>query len=327
MSDDTAKVVSASWTNGCEAYVGQSVQSSENTLFQAAATEGQSIFVATGDQGSEGCNINGEISASTGSNPVAQAVDPSTSTLYVASKGSNRVNVISEGNANSPASFVNAGSVHTGTGPDAVALDPPDGKAFVANAGGTLTVIPTSTCNQSITSGCSSPTSISSGHLAAPAALAVSGNTLYVGNGDGTVAIYNATTNAFVTTVNLPVGSTPTALAVDTTNGFAYVADGTNNRVDYFSASSCNATATGGCSSTPLSVTVGNDPVALTLSSSAGDLYVANGGGGGGVSVINLTSHAVVSPSRPANRRTERAWSSRSARPLTAARSSPSSTA
>ncbi len=108
VSDDTAKVVSASWTNGCEAYVGQSVQSSENTLFQAAATEGQSIFVATGDQGAEGCNINGEIAASTGSNPVAQAVDPSTSTLYVANKGANTVSVISEGSANSPASFVNA---------------------------------------------------------------------------------------------------------------------------------------------------------------------------------------------------------------------------
>ncbi len=69
VSDDTAKIVSASWTNGCEAYVGQSFQNSENTLFQAAATEGQSIFVATGDQGSEGCNINGEVSASTGSDP------------------------------------------------------------------------------------------------------------------------------------------------------------------------------------------------------------------------------------------------------------------
>ena len=51
VSDDTAKIVSASWTNGCEAYVGQSVQNSENTLFQAAAAEGQSIFVASGDQG------------------------------------------------------------------------------------------------------------------------------------------------------------------------------------------------------------------------------------------------------------------------------------
>ncbi len=295
VSDDTAKVVSASWTNGCEAYVGQSLLSSENTLFQAAATEGQSIFVASGDQGSEGCNINGKISASTGSNPVAQAVDPSTSTLYVANKGANTVSVISEGSANSPASFVNAATAHTGTGPDAVVLDAPDGKVFVANTDGTLTVIPTATCNQSTTSGCSSTTQISIGHLVAPAALAVSGNTLYVGNGDGTVAVYNATTNQFVTTVSLLSGSTPTALAVDNTNGFVYVADGANNRVEYVGATTCNATTTSGCSSTPSTVTVGNDPVALAVADTPGDLYVANAGSGGGISVISLSTQTVVS--------------------------------
>ena len=61
VSDDTAKIVSASWTNGCEAYVGQAYQNSENTLFQAAAVDGQSIFVAAGDQGAEGCNVNGVV--------------------------------------------------------------------------------------------------------------------------------------------------------------------------------------------------------------------------------------------------------------------------
>ena len=73
----------------------------------------------------------------------------------------------------------------------------------------------------------------------------MSGSTLYVANGNGTVAIYNATTNAYVTTVNLPSGSVPTALAVDPTNGFVYVADGTNNRVEYFNATTCNASTTG----------------------------------------------------------------------------------
>ena len=105
VSDDTAKIVSASWTNGCEAYIGQSLQNSENTLFQAAAAEGQSIFVASGDQGSEGCNINEKIAASTGSNPVAQAVDPSTGTLYIANESSNTVSVDSEGSTSSPTNF------------------------------------------------------------------------------------------------------------------------------------------------------------------------------------------------------------------------------
>ena len=49
-----------------------------------------------------------------------------------------------------------------------------------------------------------------------------------------------------MTTVTLPSGSVPTALAVDGTNGFVYVADGTNNRIEYFSASTCNATTTDG---------------------------------------------------------------------------------
>ncbi len=294
VSDDTAKIVSASWTNGCEAYVGQSLQNSENTLFQAAATEGQSVFVATGDQGSEGCNINGQIAASTGTNPVAQAVNPSTSTLYVANKGSNTASVIGEGSASSPASFVNAGTVQTGTGPDAVVLDATDQKVFVANAGGSLTVISAATCNQTTTTGCNAPTQITTGHLVAPAALAVSGNTLYVGNGDGTVALYTASTSAFVTTVTLPAGSVPTALAVDSTSGIVYVADGANNRVAYFSGATCNATVTSGCSSTPPTVAVGNDPVGLAVSSGGGDLYVANGGGGGGVSVISLTSQVLV---------------------------------
>ncbi len=312
VGDDTAKIVSASWTNGCEAYVGQGYQSSENTLFQAAATEGQSIFVATGDDGSEGCNINGEVSATTGSDPVAQAVDPSTGTLYIANKSSNTVSVDSEGSASDPTGFTgaSAGSVPTGSGsgPDAVALDSSAGKVFVANAGGTITVISTGTCNQTTTSGCSSPTQITSrGHLSGPDALAVNGSTLYVGNTNNTVAVYSATSNpsnAYVTTVTLPSLSHPTAVAVDATNGFVYVADGNNNRIEYFNASTCNATTQTSCGATPTTVSVGADPVALAVASAAGDLYVANAGSGGGITVVSLTTHSVVKTiptSQPAN--------------------------
>ena len=302
VNDDTAKIVSASWTNGCEAYVGQSTQNSENTLFQAAAAEGQSIFVASGDQGAQGCNINGEIDASTGStnsDPVAQAVDPSTGTLYIADKSSNDVSVDSEGSTSNPSDFVAAYSVSTGSGsgPDAVVLDAAAGKVFVADdSNSSLTVISTGTCNQSTTSGCSSATQIASGgHLSSPTALAVSGSTLYVGNGNGSsVAVYSigATTTTYVTTVTLASGSVPTALAVDSANDFVYVADGSNSRVEYFSSTTCNATTTTGCSATPTTVTVGHDPVALTVAGS--DLYVANAGSGGGITVVSLSTHAVV---------------------------------
>ncbi len=300
VSDDTAKIVSASWTNGCEAYVGQSVQSSENTLFQAAAAEGQSIFVASGDQGAQGCNINAKIAATTGSDPVAQAVDPSTGTLYIANKSSNTLGVDSEGSTGNPTNFVTEGSVSTGSGsgPDAVALDTAAGKVFAADAtSNALTVVPTATCNQTTTTGCASPTKIGSGgHLSTPTALAVSGSTLYVANGNGTVAVYSATTTAttYVTTVTLPSSSVPTALAVDSTNGFVYVADGANNRIEFFNASTCNAITTSSCGSPLTTLSVGNDPVALTVAASAGDLYVANAGTGGGISVVSLGTHTLV---------------------------------
>ena len=296
VTDHTAQIVSASWTNGCEAYVPQTYVASENILFQAAAAVGQSIFVATGDQGSQGCNVNGVTGATTGGDPVAQAVDPSTGTLYIANKTSNSVSVDGEGGANaSSAGTAYSVSTGSGSGPDAVALDSSDHKVFVANAGSTLTEFSSSTCNQTVTSGCGSPTPIpSNGHLDAPDALAVYGSTLYVGNTNNTVAVYNATNNGYVTTVTLPSLSHPAALAVDATNGFVYVADGSNNRIEYFDASTCNATLQTGCGATPTTVSVGNTPVALTVASGAGDLYVANAGSGGGISVVSLSTHAVV---------------------------------
>jgi len=306
VSDHTAKIVSASWTNGCEAYVGQSTQQSESALFQEAAIDGQSIFVASGDEGSEGCNVNGEKSATTGTDPVAQAVDPSTGTLYIANKSSNTVSVDSEGSTSDPSNFANAFSVPTGSGPDAVALDSSAGEVFVANSGSsTLTEFSTTTCNQTTTSGCSSPTSIvSGGYLNAPDSLVVNGSTLYVGNNNGKVAVYSITASKFVATVTLPSSSHPTALAVDAANGFVYVADGSNSRIEYFNATTCNGTTFSTCSTTPLTVPVGVDPVALAVASAGGDLYVGNAGTGGGITVVSLATHTVVktiSTSQPSN--------------------------
>ncbi len=296
VSDDTAKIVSASWTNGCEAYVAQAYQNSENTLFQTAAIEGQSIFVASGDQGAEGCNFNGVVAASTNSQPGAQVVDPSTGTLYIANKSSGNVTVDSEGSSGNPSSSVNAASVPTGSGPDAVALDTAHGKVFVANAGSSsLTVISTGTCKQGTTSGCAFPTQIASsgGDLTGPTALAVNGSTLYVANSNGTIAVFNASTNAFVTSFNLLPSSSPTALAVDSA-GVVYVGDaGSVSGVDYFNASTCNATNTTLCAVPPATVPLSQHPVSMVVDDAAGFLYVANAGTAG-ISVVNLSSHTLT---------------------------------
>ncbi len=264
VDDDTAKIVSVSWTNGCEAYVGQSEQESEATLLQASSLEGQSVFVASGDQGSQGCNVNREEGAPTGSGPVAQAVDPSTGTLYIANQSGDSISVDSEGSAGDPGGSAGKGSVRTGTYPTAVALDTTDKKIFVADElANQMTVFSTSSCNATSTAGCGTATTIngSGDQLQGPRALAVNGNTLYVGNYNssehaGSVSVYNAATNGFVASVSLPSATMPSAIAVDPSHGVVYLTDSANGRIEYFSATTCNATITSGCSATPGTVAV-----------------------------------------------------------------------
>jgi subtilase family serine protease len=55
ISQDRARVVTASWGQ-CEALEGPTDASDENTLFQEAAAQGQTIVSASGDEGSEDCN-------------------------------------------------------------------------------------------------------------------------------------------------------------------------------------------------------------------------------------------------------------------------------
>jgi hypothetical protein len=57
--DDTASVVSTSWGT-CEADADSALVSSENTVFQQMAVQGQSMFAAAGDSGSEGCFISSD---------------------------------------------------------------------------------------------------------------------------------------------------------------------------------------------------------------------------------------------------------------------------
>jgi len=54
VSDNVAKVISTSW-GLCEANEGLTAAQSENTLFQEAATQGESTFAAAGDSGSTDC--------------------------------------------------------------------------------------------------------------------------------------------------------------------------------------------------------------------------------------------------------------------------------
>jgi subtilase family serine protease len=80
VSQDKAHVVSVSWGE-CEQLQGSASISNENSLFQEAAAQGQSIVSATGDQGSEDCNGTNGVP-----NP-SQAVDDPGSEPFVTAVG------------------------------------------------------------------------------------------------------------------------------------------------------------------------------------------------------------------------------------------------
>ena len=236
------------------------------------------------------------------------------------------MSVDSEGSTGNPTNFGTACSVTTGTGPDAVALDAPAKEVFVANSGGTLTVIPTTTCNQSTTSGCSSPTQVpSGGHLNAPSALAVSGSTLYVGNGNGTVAVYNAGTNTWWRR------STSLGVRADGSRGRSHQRLRLRRRRHQqqgrvLQRDDVQRATTSGCSSTPGAVSVGNDPVALAVAPELRQPLRGQRGEWGRDLGHQLEHPRGASRPSPTSQtgRTAPAWSSPSASPRTATRSLPS---
>ena len=86
VNDDVDQIVTTSW-GLCEQAVQQGspgVQEAENLMFQQAAAQGQTIFSASGDQGSNDCNA---FETSTPVDPVLSVDDPSSQPYVVATGG------------------------------------------------------------------------------------------------------------------------------------------------------------------------------------------------------------------------------------------------
>lgn len=81
VSQDAVQVISTSW-GSCEQAVGAGAADAENTLFEQAALQGQSVVAAAGDEGSEDCY--GTIAGARGQ---ALAVDDPASQPYVTAVG------------------------------------------------------------------------------------------------------------------------------------------------------------------------------------------------------------------------------------------------
>jgi subtilase family serine protease len=80
INQDRAQVVSVSWGE-CEAALGASDAAAENTLFQQATVQGQSIVAAAGDSGAQDCDLPGAVPRT------PTAVDDPASQPYVTGVG------------------------------------------------------------------------------------------------------------------------------------------------------------------------------------------------------------------------------------------------
>jgi len=87
INQDRAKVVSVSW-GVCEAVLGAANAGAENTLFEQAAVQGQTIVAASGDNGSEDCVSGSRI------NQTQLAVDDPASQPFVTSVGGTTLSAI-----------------------------------------------------------------------------------------------------------------------------------------------------------------------------------------------------------------------------------------
>jgi hypothetical protein len=92
IDSDRDQIISSSW-GLCEQAVQEGqpgLQEAENLLFEQAAAQGQSVFAAAGDNGSDDCNTNETSTPITGQNPLS--VDDPGSQPYVVSVGGTTIN-------------------------------------------------------------------------------------------------------------------------------------------------------------------------------------------------------------------------------------------
>jgi DNA-binding beta-propeller fold protein YncE len=310
VTQDKAQVISSSWSTApfnCDLFVSTSLKNAENTVFQEAAAQGQSTFVANGDVGSEGCMSNGgSLEIQTGTiGPDAIAVDPSTSTAYVANFSAGSVSVVSEKEI---ASFnVPLGA---GTKPDGIAVDPKTHQVWISEYGkGQIAEIHGSTCNASTNSKSGCKASVVTGTNvpgSEPASIAVDPSThsayaaLYGGGGIG---VLDETSSKGVAEFSIGAGSKPYGVAMDVRDDLVFFTSIGDSAAGQFNGATCNATKFSGCTTAPTGGSVGVDPYGIAVNPAANQIYVANAGSdsvtvftGGKVSTVHLGPSGLLSP-------------------------------
>jgi DNA-binding beta-propeller fold protein YncE len=224
-----------------------------------------------------------------GIEPFGMGIDVNTHTLYAPSQNENNVWVLDASKCNATHT---SGCTHfapttsVGVNPVGIAANPNTHTVYEVNQfDNTVSVINTSVCNASNTSGCDQtwPT-VPLGNEPRFIGINKTTNTIYVGNfGDGTLSVINgATCNSNNTSgcsqpqPTTSVGNLPQQIAVDEANNTIYVANQDDGTVSVIDGAHCNGTDTSGCNQSWPTVTVGNSPQALGLNPTNQTLYVTN---------------------------------------------------
>jgi DNA-binding beta-propeller fold protein YncE len=228
-----------------------------------------------------------------GNTPQGTAIDPATSTVYVANQNSNTISVVNVRRCNAH-NTTGCGqtppSIAGGSGPFAIALDHATHTLYVADSGSDkLSVINTASCDAEVRTGCGQkPATLTVGPGQAGVIVDPATDTVYVTtstkSGTGTVAVMNgASCNASVrsgcnqnpTTVKLK--KPPFGLALDTANHTLYVNDAPENEIALINTATCHARHISGCAHRLRTAAVGNFPVAIIVDPSTNTIYVGNG--------------------------------------------------
>jgi YVTN family beta-propeller protein len=247
-----------------------------------------------------------------GGNPSGIAVNPATSTLYVATDlhsggGLGKPSTISVFNAATCNATNSSGcgqaphSVTVGFGAGALAVNAVTDTIYVANsathnlglAGNTVSVLDGATCNAINTTGCRNPPkTITLGPVfTSPGSVAIdpATDTIYIANlengeGPGTVSVINgATCNATTTTgcgdtpPTVTVGFGPVGIAFDPANPIVAVTNVEDTSVSVIDAATCNATITTSCRRAQPRFPVGRGPGPVAIDPAAQTIYTSNG--------------------------------------------------
>jgi DNA-binding beta-propeller fold protein YncE len=280
ITDNKAQIISSSY-GLCEPIVNAlapGLAASENTLFQEAATQGISTFVASGDTGSAECYPNGGVDGvalGNSSQPVAVDVDPSFHTAYVADLGTGNISVIDDANQ----SVVKTLTIGAASSPSSVSVDPSTHQVFVALSGtDQVAELSAATCNASTVSSCTLKrlkVGTTSGDVQGVAANPTTG-TVYVSlEAEGKVAAVRESNLSLVGKITSH-GNEPFGLTVNRSTNKIFVGNFSSNDVAKINGVTCDAATATGCSQTPPVTGVGVGPAALTVDEATNQVFVVD---------------------------------------------------